>query len=87
MLQYLNKLVNEGLLDPESFTQDDDTARQKLATGKSFVISTQRADARQRLPAGHWQDDPERDDREDPRADRARPATINAGTAGWRTAS
>jgi putative aldouronate transport system substrate-binding protein len=36
---YLNKLVTEGLLDPESFTQTDDAARQKLANGKSFVIS------------------------------------------------
>lgn len=39
MLQYLHKLVAEGLLDPESFTQADDQARQKLANGKSFVIS------------------------------------------------
>lgn len=39
MLTYLNKLVKEGLLDPESFTQTDDIARQKLANGKSFVIS------------------------------------------------
>ncbi|MDO3705163.1 extracellular solute-binding protein [Micromonospora sp. C28SCA-DRY-2] len=39
LLQYLNKLVTEGLLDPESFTQTDDQARQKLANGKSFVIS------------------------------------------------
>src|SRR5690606_15623548 len=31
---------SEGLLDPESFTQTDDQARQKLASGKSFVIST-----------------------------------------------
>jgi putative aldouronate transport system substrate-binding protein len=38
MLQYLNKLVAEKLLDPESFTQTDDLARQKLANGKSFVI-------------------------------------------------
>ncbi|MEH1099515.1 ABC transporter substrate-binding protein [Micromonospora sp. CPCC 205561] len=38
MLQYLHKLVAEGLLDPESFTQTDDAARQKLANGKSFVI-------------------------------------------------
>jgi putative aldouronate transport system substrate-binding protein len=36
---YLNKLVTEGLMDPESFTQTDDLARQKLANGKSFVIS------------------------------------------------
>jgi putative aldouronate transport system substrate-binding protein len=40
MLQFLNKLVAEKLLDPESFTQADDAARQKFATGKSFVIST-----------------------------------------------
>jgi putative aldouronate transport system substrate-binding protein len=39
-LEYLNKLVKEGLLDPESFTQSDDIARQKLANGKSFVISS-----------------------------------------------
>ncbi|WP_329100715.1 extracellular solute-binding protein [Micromonospora sp. NBC_01699] len=38
MLQYVNKLVTEGLLDPESFTQTDDQARQKLANGRSFVI-------------------------------------------------
>jgi putative aldouronate transport system substrate-binding protein len=40
VLQYLNKLVSEKLLDPESFTQPDDTARQKFASGKSFVISS-----------------------------------------------
>jgi putative aldouronate transport system substrate-binding protein len=40
MLEYLHKLVAEGLLDPETFTQTDDQARQKLASGKSFVIST-----------------------------------------------
>jgi putative aldouronate transport system substrate-binding protein len=39
MLQYLNTLVSEKLLDPESFTQADDQARQKFANGKSFVIS------------------------------------------------
>ncbi|MER5457070.1 extracellular solute-binding protein [Micromonospora sp. NPDC002389] len=39
VLEYLNKLVAEKLLDPESFTQTDDAARQKLANGKSFVIS------------------------------------------------
>ncbi|MCF0093800.1 extracellular solute-binding protein [Micromonospora sp. MH99] len=39
MLQYLNKLVSEKLLDPESFTQTDEQARQKLANSKSFVIS------------------------------------------------
>jgi putative aldouronate transport system substrate-binding protein len=39
-VEYLGKLVGEGLLDPESFTQTDDVARQKLANGKSFVISS-----------------------------------------------
>ncbi|MBP2708535.1 extracellular solute-binding protein [Microbispora sp. RL4-1S] len=39
MLQFLHTLVAEKLLDPESFTQTDDQAIQKLASGKSFVIS------------------------------------------------
>jgi putative aldouronate transport system substrate-binding protein len=39
MIQYLNTLVNEKLLDPESFTQSDDQAIQKFANGQSFVIS------------------------------------------------
>jgi putative aldouronate transport system substrate-binding protein len=39
ILQYLNTLVSEKLLDPESFTQPDDAARQKFASGRSFVIS------------------------------------------------
>jgi putative aldouronate transport system substrate-binding protein len=39
IVQYLNTLVSEKLLDPESFTQTDDAARQKFATGKSFVMS------------------------------------------------
>ncbi|WDZ83517.1 extracellular solute-binding protein [Micromonospora cathayae] len=40
MIEYLHRLVAEGLLDPESFTQSDEQARQKLANGKSFVISS-----------------------------------------------
>ncbi|KAB8189818.1 extracellular solute-binding protein [Nonomuraea phyllanthi] len=40
MLEYLNKLVKEKLLDPESFTQQDEQAKQKFNSGKSFVIST-----------------------------------------------
>jgi putative aldouronate transport system substrate-binding protein len=40
MLVFLNTLVKEKLLDPESFTQSDDQAIQKLVSGKSFVIST-----------------------------------------------
>ncbi|MGC4889676.1 extracellular solute-binding protein [Micromonospora sp. DT227] len=40
VVTFLHKLVAEGLLDPETFTQTDDQARQKLASGKSFVIST-----------------------------------------------
>ncbi|GAA2660355.1 ABC transporter substrate-binding protein [Paractinoplanes durhamensis] len=39
VVQYLATLVSEKLLDPESFTQTDDQARQKFASGKSFVIS------------------------------------------------
>ncbi|MEK5058365.1 extracellular solute-binding protein [Paenibacillus shunpengii] len=39
MLEYFNKLVEEGLLDKESFTQDDDQAVQKFVSGKSFVIN------------------------------------------------
>ncbi|WP_307847145.1 extracellular solute-binding protein [Micromonospora sp. D93] len=39
VVTYLHKLVAEGLLDPESFTQTDDQARQKLANGKSFVVT------------------------------------------------
>lgn len=39
MIQYLNTLVSEKLLDPESFTQSDDQAKQKFANGQSFVIS------------------------------------------------
>lgn len=39
MLAYFHKLVDEGLLDKESFTQDDDQAVQKFVTGKSFIIN------------------------------------------------
>jgi len=39
MLTYFNKLVSEGLLDKESFTQTDDQATQKFVSGKSFVIN------------------------------------------------
>ncbi|HEY8473185.1 MAG TPA: extracellular solute-binding protein [Natronosporangium sp.] len=39
MLEFLNRWVSEELLDPESFVQDDDTAIEKFANGRSFVIS------------------------------------------------
>ena len=39
-IEYVASLVDEGLIDPESFTQDDDTAIQKFTTGRSFAIST-----------------------------------------------
>jgi len=39
VIQFLNTLVSEKLIDPESFTQSDDLAKQKFANGKSFVIS------------------------------------------------
>lgn len=38
-LTYLNKLVKDGLLDPESFTQDDESARAKFYKGETFVIN------------------------------------------------
>ncbi|QAY66532.1 sugar ABC transporter substrate-binding protein [Paenibacillus protaetiae] len=36
---YFNKLISEGIMDPESFTQDDDTARAKFFKGDSYVIN------------------------------------------------
>jgi len=36
---YFNKLIKEGILDPESFTQEDDTARSKFFKGDSYVIN------------------------------------------------
>ncbi|CAM3988450.1 sugar ABC transporter substrate-binding protein [Paenibacillus alkaliterrae] len=38
-LGYFNKLVKDGIMDPESFTQEDDTARAKFFKGDSFVIN------------------------------------------------
>jgi putative aldouronate transport system substrate-binding protein len=40
MITYLAALVKEGLLDPESFTQTDDQAKQKFANSQGFVMST-----------------------------------------------
>jgi len=40
MMTYFNGLIEEGLLDKESLTQDDDQAIQKLVNGESFVIGT-----------------------------------------------
>ncbi|MEU5634966.1 extracellular solute-binding protein [Streptomyces rishiriensis] len=39
VVEYLRKLVAERLMDPESFTQTDDEAVQKLLGQKSFAIS------------------------------------------------
>jgi len=38
MVEYFHDLVERGLMDPESFTQDDDSAIQKFVTGDSFAI-------------------------------------------------
>ncbi|NOU81619.1 sugar ABC transporter substrate-binding protein [Paenibacillus sp. LMG 31459] len=38
-LSYFNKLVNEGIMDPESFTQEDDAAQAKFFKGDTYVIS------------------------------------------------
>ncbi|MEE3921144.1 hypothetical protein V2I01_31970 [Micromonospora sp. BRA006-A] len=50
-MEYLHKLVAEGLLDPETFTQTDDQARQKLASGKSFHQHERRRPGEERLTA------------------------------------
>jgi len=44
LLEYFNSLVKGGLMDPESFTQQDDQAIQKFVSGKSFVISANSQD-------------------------------------------
>lgn len=36
---YFHKLVAEGIMDPESFTQEDDVALSKFYNGKSYVIN------------------------------------------------
>jgi putative aldouronate transport system substrate-binding protein len=40
MLEFYASLVEEGLLDPESVTQDDDQAIQKFASGQAMSIGT-----------------------------------------------
>jgi len=40
LVGYFAGLVKDGLMDPESFTQEDDQAVQKLANSQSFAIST-----------------------------------------------
>jgi putative aldouronate transport system substrate-binding protein len=39
LVAYFASLVADGLLDPESLTQDDDTAKQKFGSGQSLTIS------------------------------------------------
>lgn len=36
---YFNKLITEGLLDPESFSQEDDAAKAKFFTGQTYVMN------------------------------------------------
>lgn len=38
-ITYFHGLVADGLMDPESFTQDGDIAERKFVTGKSFVTN------------------------------------------------
>ncbi|QGH33980.1 extracellular solute-binding protein [Gracilibacillus salitolerans] len=40
MVEYFNGLIEQGLLDPESVTQEDDPAIEKFTSGDSFVINT-----------------------------------------------
>ncbi|HTU73429.1 MAG TPA: twin-arginine translocation signal domain-containing protein [Trebonia sp.] len=55
MVQFAATMYNQGLIDPESFTQADTLALQKLVSGKSFVISENAqyvVTDQQALPAG-----------------------------------
>lgn len=38
-VSYFNKMIKEGLLDPESFSQEDDAAKAKFVTGETYVIN------------------------------------------------
>lgn len=38
-VSYFNKMIKEGVLDPESFSQDDDTAKAKFFTGETYVTN------------------------------------------------
>ena len=40
MITYFHGLIEDGLLDPEGLTQDEDTAKAKFTTGKVAAIST-----------------------------------------------
>src|SRR5699024_3305579 len=40
LVEYFAGLVADGLMDPESFTQDDDAAHQKLGQEASYAITT-----------------------------------------------
>lgn len=40
MIEYFAGLTQDGLMDPESWTQEDDQADQKLANEESFAITT-----------------------------------------------
>jgi putative aldouronate transport system substrate-binding protein len=42
MVSVLNKFVKGGILDPETFTQDDTTAMNKFYNGKTVITSTNR---------------------------------------------
>lgn len=38
-LTFLNKMVKDGVLDPESFSQEDDTARAKFFNGETYAMT------------------------------------------------
>ncbi|WP_336771175.1 ABC transporter substrate-binding protein [Paenibacillus sp. MMO-58] len=38
-VSYFNKLITEGIMDPESFTQEDDAAKAKFYKGDTYVIN------------------------------------------------
>lgn len=38
-LTFLNKMVKDGILDPESFSQEDDAAKAKFYTGETYAMT------------------------------------------------
>lgn len=54
-LTYFNKLYNEGIIDPETFTQDSQQAQAKFFRGDSYVLSANYQQLSDILSAGKMQ--------------------------------
>ncbi len=62
MLTAANRFVEEGILDPETFTQDDTTATNKFYNGETVIISVNQSQVAnyytnldEQLGAGNWE--------------------------------